>query len=126
MLRNDKGFSERSPQPFSNGQGCVRVSDLRHDQHEFIAAYAGQRVPFAHASTQPFRYALEQYVANLVPQSFIHELKTVQINIDQSSPQATVRAPVDGVPHAVRQQQTVGKSSEIVMQRLIREFPLRL
>src|SRR5260221_5516872 len=126
MLRNDKGFSERAPQPFRNGQSYVGVSDLGHDQHEFIASDAGKCISLAYASTQAFSDALEQYVANLVAQGFIHELKAVQIHTDQSSPEATVPGMVDGLLQAIRQQQTVWKSCEIVMPRLMRQFALHL
>jgi hypothetical protein len=84
------------------------VLEVRHDDHEFITAHAGNGVRLADGREKPFADSAQECIAISVPQGVVDAFEVVNIkHKDSDLPVMTPRAE-DSLVQAIVKQSTIG------------------
>ena len=104
-------------------RGIIEILD---DDHELVASQPRQQVGFAQGLRQRGGDALEQLVADAMPQSIVDVLETVEIDEHHADPSAAALGLCDRLGEPLLQQQSVRQSRQRVACRQILQALFRL
>ncbi|MNN11455.1 hypothetical protein D3C81_1244130 [compost metagenome] len=118
------GLAQRLQQPFGDHAGILGFVDA-HQQHEFVAAHAGDGVIGPHHRAQPPGDFHQQAVAHVMAVGIVHALEAVEIDKQHGKARMLAGAGLDGLREAVVQQRAVRQMGELVVQGQEFEFLIR-
>ncbi len=91
---------------------------------ELVAAQAGDDVVAAHGAHEPRGHALEQLVADGVPERVVDALEVVEV--DEHHRDLVARAGLERLAHLLAEQRAVGQAGQRVVRGLVPELVLQL
>ena len=109
-------------QSFRHGPCSIRCAHGGHNQHEFVATHAGQRVRRAHARVQALGDLFQQRVPGVVTQRVIDVFESIQVDIDHAGHQRGLARASDGILQPIGQEQAIRKPSQGIVPCQMRQL----
>ena len=116
-----EGLLERRQHAVGEAQRFALALDAFAEDHELVAAEAGDRVAVAHHLPETLGDRDEQLVAYLVAEVVVDRLEAVQVDEEQRDDTLAAVQARERLACAVHQQQPVGQLGERVVQSLLLE-----
>ena len=101
----------QNPARHTFGRRCIPPMQV---DDKFIPAQTAQHVGLPQAGLQAFSHQLQHPVSKRVPQGVIDDLEAVHVQEQDRKAGIALARPLDGGVHALREQQTVGKTGQRV------------
>ena len=111
-----KGIVEELGQGLAHARGILAACGLLQDHGKLVAAGASHRVGAAHPAHEDVAYALEQLVADVMPDGVVDLLEMIQIDQEQSGLRPCAPGALKCAGQAVLKETAVGQSGQFVMQ----------
>ena len=99
---------------FGQARGLLRAAAVLAEQGELVAAQARHGQALAHRR-QALGHLLEHLVAGAVAEAFVDVLEQIQVQQQHAAPRRALGAALQGVLHALVEQQAVGQPGQRVV-----------